>query len=180
MRLTLRVNAAAVEAEIQPGETLLRLLRRHGFWSVKYGCDTGDCGACTVLADGVPVLACLYPAVRAATQELTTVEALGHTDALHPLQRAFLEHGAAQCGYCTPAMLLVAHALLQREPSPDAEAIRAALAGVLCRCTGYLKPVEAIQACAGPRGTAATRSVTPAARTIAARDESGEGHEHTA
>lgn len=144
--VTLRVNGRKVETEIRPGDRLLRVLRGLGFFSVKYGCDSGDCGSCTILVDGEPILACLYPAVRAARAEITTVEALGHTDALHPLQRSFLERGAVQCGYCTPAMLLVAQALLGRQGTVDSEAARTALAGVLCRCTGYVKPVEAIVA----------------------------------
>lgn len=150
MRITLQVNGRPLETEVQPGERLLRVLRRLGFCSVKYGCDTGDCGACTILVEGTPMLACLYPAVRAAGKALTTVEALGHPDALHPLQREFLARGAVQCGYCTPAMLLVAHALTERAPRADADDLRAGLAGVLCRCTGYLKPMQAIAAMATP------------------------------
>ena len=146
-RVQLEVDGNQVQAEILPGDRLLRVLRALGFSSIKYGCDTGDCGACTILVDGIPHFACLYPAVRAPGRALMTVAAMGHTDALAPLQRAFLERGAAQCGYCTPAMLLVAHALLQREHVIDEASVREALGGVLCRCTGYLKPVEAIRAC---------------------------------
>jgi len=145
MRISLEVNQRECDVDVQPGDRLLRVLRRLGFFSVKYGCDSGDCGACTVLVDDKPVLACLYPVSRAEGKTITTVEALGHPDALAPLQRAFLEHGAVQCGYCTPAMLLVGRALLQRNPHPDLDEVRAALAGVLCRCTGYVKPLEAVR-----------------------------------
>jgi putative selenate reductase molybdopterin-binding subunit len=148
MDLTFTVNAAPVALTAEPSETLLAVLRRAGYWSVKHGCESGDCGACLVLQDGSPRLACLVPAARAGGCAFTTVEALGHTDALHPLQQAFLAGGAVQCGYCTPAMLLAAAALLARDPHPSEAAVREALAGVLCRCTGYLKPVQAIAAAA--------------------------------
>jgi putative selenate reductase molybdopterin-binding subunit len=144
--LQLEINGEARSIEARPGEMLLPVLRREGLWSVKHGCETGDCGACLVLLGGETRLACILPAAKVAGGAITTVEALGNTEALHPLQRAFLEGGAVQCGYCTPAMLLAAHALLQRDPRPDEVAVRGALAGVLCRCTGYLKPVEAILA----------------------------------
>jgi putative selenate reductase molybdopterin-binding subunit len=153
MRIELEINHRSAVIDIRPGETLLWPLRRHGYWSVKYGCDSGDCGACMVLLDGEPCLSCILPAQRAAGRRLVTVEALGHPEALHPLQSEFLSRGAVQCGYCTPAMLLVAHAVLQREPGAGSDAIREALSSVLCRCTGYVKPVEAIEAVA--RGLAA-------------------------
>ena len=145
------VNGHRHATTVRPGDRLLRVLRGLGEHSVKYGCDTGECGACTILVDGAPILACLYPAVRADGHELTTVTALGHTDGLDPLQTSFLAHGAVQCGYCTPGMLLAARALLAHETAPDAAAIRTALAGVLCRCTGYVKPVEAITATVATR-----------------------------
>jgi aerobic-type carbon monoxide dehydrogenase small subunit (CoxS/CutS family) len=145
MRLSLEVNGRSVETDVRPGDRLLRVLRSLGYFSVKYGCDSGDCGACTVLLDDKPVLACLFPALRAVGHAITTVEALGHPEALQPLQRHFLQQGGVQCGYCTPAMLLVARTLLQRSPHPDPEEIRAALSGVLCRCTGYTKPLEAVR-----------------------------------
>jgi putative selenate reductase molybdopterin-binding subunit len=153
MTLRLEINGEAHALEARPGDMLLPVLRRQGFWSVKHGCETGDCGACLVLLDGEMRLTCILPAAKAAGHAVTTVEALGHTDALHPLQRAFLERGAVQCGYCTPAMLLAAHALLQRDARPSEESVRDALSGVLCRCTGYLKPVEAILAAAAEMGS---------------------------
>jgi len=153
MRIELEANGRRHEVEIQPGEMLLPVLRRLGLWSVKHGCESGDCGACLVLLDGSPRLACLFPAARAAGHAITTVEGLGDTDSLHPLQRAFLEHGAVQCGFCTPAMLLAAEALLRRDPGADEAAIREALAGVLCRCTGYTKPIAAIRDAATSAGT---------------------------
>ncbi len=175
MQVRLAIDGHEVTTEIHPGDRLLRVLRALGFSSVKYGCDTGDCGACTILVDGVPHFSCLYPAVRAPGHALMTVAAMGHIDALAPLQRAFLERGAAQCGYCTPAMLLVAHALLQREVSIDEASVREALGGVLCRCTGYLKPVEAIRAC-GARQPAEeglpAANANPAAKAIPAADAS--------
>jgi putative selenate reductase molybdopterin-binding subunit len=149
MRIQFEVNGTQHEVNADPGEVLLPVLRRLGYWSVKHGCETGDCGACLVLVEGDPLLACLLPAARAGGKSITTVEGLGDTESLHPLQREFLAHGAVQCGYCTPAMLLAAAALLQRNPNPSAEEVREALAGVLCRCTGYVQPVEAIQAAAG-------------------------------
>jgi len=152
MRIDFEVNGKPHALEADPGEMLLPVLRRLGFWSVKHGCETGDCGACLVLVDGEPTLACLFPAPRAGGRKVTTVEGLGDTESLHPLQREFLSHGAVQCGYCTPAMLLAAAALLRRNPHPTAAEVREALAGVLCRCTGYVKPVEAIQAVAEGQG----------------------------
>jgi putative selenate reductase molybdopterin-binding subunit len=148
LRLELDVNGARTPIEADPGEMLLPALRRAGFWSVKHGCETGDCGACLVLVDGEPMLSCLYPAARAAGRAITTLEAFGQPGALLPLQRAFLDRGAVQCGYCTPAMLLAARALLARDPAPSPEERREAMAGVLCRCTGYVKPLEAIAAAA--------------------------------
>jgi putative selenate reductase molybdopterin-binding subunit len=149
MHIEFVVNGTQHAVEAAAGETLLPVLRRLGYWSVKHGCETGDCGACLVLVEGEPLLACLLPAARAGSKRITTVEGLGDIESLHPLQREFLAHGAVQCGYCTPAMLLAAAALLQRNPRPSEADVREALAGILCRCTGYVKPVEAVQAAAG-------------------------------
>ncbi|NJN43897.1 MAG: (2Fe-2S)-binding protein [Anaerolineae bacterium] len=141
--------------------TLLRALRALGYFSVKHGCETGECGACTVLLDGKPVNACVMLAAQAEGRQIETIEDLGEregkgwreTEGLHPLQQTFVETGAIQCGFCTPAMLLAARELLARNPDPTETDVRDALSGVLCRCTGYLKPVQAIlQAAAILRG----------------------------
>ena len=142
------VNGEARAWRAQPGDLLLDVLRREGFWGVKRGCETGECGACAVLLDGEPVNSCLMFAAQADGRDLLTVEGLAKSDRLLPLQEAFLDHGAVQCGYCTPAMLLCAKALLERSPRPTEEEVREVLSGVLCRCTGYKKPVEAILAAA--------------------------------
>lgn len=142
----IKVNGQWMTAAVEPQVTLLDLLREE--WHLtgtKKGCDEGDCGACTVLLDGKPVNSCLVLAVRADGHEVTTVEGLGDEDRLHPLQQAFIEHGALQCGYCGAGMLMAAKALLDANPSPTEAEIRRALAGNLCRCTGYAKIVEAVQ-----------------------------------
>jgi carbon-monoxide dehydrogenase small subunit len=121
----------------------------------KNGCEAGECGACTVLLDGEPVNSCMVLAVEVDGREVTTVEGLarlyGDEDRLSPLQEAFVEHNAVQCGFCTPGMLISAHALLQRNPDPTAEEVREALVGNLCRCTGYLRIIEAVQDAAAAR-----------------------------
>jgi aerobic-type carbon monoxide dehydrogenase small subunit (CoxS/CutS family) len=138
---------------IAPGDLLLDVLRREGYFSVKRGCETGECGACAVLVDGRPINSCLMFAAQAEGREIVTVEGLAHDGRLHPLQEAFLDHGAVQCGFCTGGMLLSAKALLDRGPHPTEEEVREALAGHLCRCTGYKKAVEAVLAAAEPRRT---------------------------
>jgi putative selenate reductase molybdopterin-binding subunit len=143
------VNGQARRPEAEARTTLLDLLRREGFWGVKHGCETGECGACTVLLDGRPIVSCLTLAVRAQGRAVQTVEGLGTPDALHPVQQAFVDTGAVQCGYCTPAMELCAKALLDAVPDPTDAEIRDALSGCLCRCTGYVKPVEAVRRAAG-------------------------------
>lgn len=146
MRLSTTINGSPRELECAPGATLLEVLRDIGFTSVKLGCDCeGTCGACTVLLDGEPVLSCVAPAMKAQGRRVSTVEALGDPSRPHALQRAFVEAGAVQCGYCTPGMLLAAKALLDRRPSPSDEEIAEALSGNLCRCTGYVKIVEAVK-----------------------------------
>ncbi len=144
MRIQVTVNGEPQTFDVAPGERLLWALRRHGYFGVKHGCETGECGACAVLLDGRPVPACAVLAAQAHGRHITTVEALGTRQHLHPLQRAFAEVGAIQCGYCTPAMLLAAAALLERTLHPTEEDVRDALSGVLCRCTGYVKPVQAV------------------------------------
>ena len=130
-----------------PGRTLLRVLREDlGRTGAKEGCDDSECGACMVLVDGRPVNSCSYLALQAAGRSVTTVEGLaGPNGELHPLQRAFLEGGGIQCGFCTPGMLISAAALLDADPDPSEEAIRDALAGNLCRCTGYQPIIQAVQ-----------------------------------
>jgi aerobic-type carbon monoxide dehydrogenase small subunit (CoxS/CutS family)/CO/xanthine dehydrogenase FAD-binding subunit len=144
-RIELTVNGQACRPEVEARTTLLDMLRREGFWGVKHGCETGECGACTVLLDGKPVVSCLALALRAQGRNVTTVEGVGTPDALHPVQQAFVDTGAVQCGFCTPAMVLSAKALLDALPDPTESEIRDALAGCLCRCTGYVKPVEAVR-----------------------------------
>jgi carbon-monoxide dehydrogenase small subunit len=149
-RLVFRLNGRPTEAWVAPHETLVAVLRDGlGATEVKYGCGEGVCGTCTILLDGEPVNACLMLGVQAQGREVTTVKGLGaEQGGLHALQRAFLEREAAQCGFCTPGMLLVAHAFLRDHPRPTREQIRAALAGNLCRCTGYARIVDAVEACA--------------------------------
>ncbi|HEY7509494.1 MAG TPA: 2Fe-2S iron-sulfur cluster-binding protein [Vicinamibacteria bacterium] len=148
-RIELAVNGVPRHAEVEARTTLLDLLRRLGLWGVKHGCETGECGACTVLLDGRPVPACMMLALRTQGRAVQTVEGLGGADDLHPVQQAFVETGAIQCGYCTPAMELCAKALIDAFPDPSEDEVRDALAGCLCRCTGYVKPVEAVLRAAG-------------------------------
>jgi aerobic-type carbon monoxide dehydrogenase small subunit (CoxS/CutS family) len=143
-RVELSVNGETRHADAEARTTLLDLLRREGCWGVKHGCETGECGACAVLLDGRPVNACLTLALRAHGRSVVTIEGLGSPDGLHPIQTAFVESGAIQCGYCTPAMELCAKALLDAIPDPSEAEVRDALAGCLCRCTGYVKPVQAV------------------------------------
>ncbi len=153
MEITLNINQQDYPLKIAAGERLLDTLRRLGFFSVKYGgCQKGECGACAVLFDGRPVNSCALLTAQAEGHQIQTVESLGEhpeqgwkrTEGLHVIQQAFVETGAIQCGYCTPAMVLVAKALLEKTPTPSEEEVRAALSGVLCRCTGYVKPVQAV------------------------------------
>lgn len=145
MRITLTVNEAKRELEIEPGETLLELLRREGYKGVKKGCGSGDCGACAVLLDGRAVNSCLVLAAKADGREVITVEGLADDKGLHPVQQAFLEEGAIQCGYCTPGMVIAAVDLLTHNSSPSEAQIREGISGNLCRCTGYVKQIEAIK-----------------------------------
>ena len=148
--LELTVDGVPLTATVDPGRTLLRVLRDDlGRTGTKEGCDDSECGACMVLVDGRPVNSCSYLALQAAGRNVTTVEGLaGPGDELHPLQRAFLEGGGIQCGFCTPGMLISAAALLAADPDPTDDSIRDALAGNLCRCTGYQPIVRAVQAAA--------------------------------
>ncbi len=139
------VNGVRREFLIAPGETLLEVLRREGYKGVKKGCEAGDCGACAVLLDGRAVNSCLVLAAKADGHTVTTVEGLAQDGKLSPLQEAFLDAGAVQCGYCTPGMLIAATDLLTHNPNPSEEEIKEAISGNLCRCTGYVKQVEAIK-----------------------------------
>lgn len=147
-RMDVVVNGTSLHADVEARTTLLDLLRRLGYWGVKHGCETGECGACAVLLDGRPVNSCLTLAMRAAGRPVLTVEGMGAPGRLHPVQAAFVDSGAIQCGYCTPAMELCAKALLDSIPDPSEAEVRDALAGCLCRCTGYVKPVQAVLAAA--------------------------------
>ena len=143
--LTFTVNGRRHELSVPAHRTLLEVLRDDlGALDVKEGCGEGVCGTCTVLLDGEPVSACLVLAPRAAGRPITTLRGLGEGDAPDPLQEAFATHGAVQCGFCTPGMVLTAHAFLRDRPAPSREEIRHAIAGNLCRCTGYAKIIDAI------------------------------------
>jgi aerobic-type carbon monoxide dehydrogenase small subunit (CoxS/CutS family) len=145
MTITLIINGETRTFAIDPGEKLLDLLRREGYMGVKKGCGSGDCGACAVLLDGRAVNSCLIFAAKADGSEVVTVEGLARGDALHPVQDAFLDEGAVQCGYCTPGMMISTVDLLSRNPDPSEAEIREALSGNLCRCTGYVKQVRAVR-----------------------------------
>ena len=143
MRFT--INGEIYEDEIDVRRTLLEVLRENfGLTGTKKGCNEGECGTCTVLLDGKPVASCLVLAVEAQGKSIETVEGLAQSGELHPLQQAFVEHGAFQCGFCTPGVLMAAKGLLDENPNPSEVEVRRAIAGNLCRCTGYNKYVEAI------------------------------------
>jgi carbon-monoxide dehydrogenase small subunit len=147
MRITMTVNGESRQADdVWPGENLLYVLReRLGLPGSKNACEQGECGSCTVYIDGVPACACLVAAGQAAGRSIITVEGLASGDALHPVQEAFVEAGAVQCGFCTPGLLVAAHDLLARNPRPSDPEIREALAGNLCRCTGYGQIMAAVR-----------------------------------
>jgi aerobic-type carbon monoxide dehydrogenase small subunit (CoxS/CutS family) len=155
--VALRVNGEPIEVAFAPHKTLLEVLREDlRLTGTKHGCELGECGTCAVLVDGKPVLSCLYLGLECEGKHVETVEGMAGAEGLHPLQKAFADLGAAQCGYCTPGFLLTAKALLAEKPSPTLEEIKEALAGNLCRCTGYIKIFEAVElAAAWMRGETA-------------------------
>jgi len=152
-----RINGERAEVAYSPHHTLLEVLREDlGLTGTKHGCELGECGTCAVLVDGEPVLSCLMMPQDCEGKEITTVEGMAQGPALHPLQETFADLGAAQCGYCTPGFMLTAMSLLEENPAPTRDEIREALAGNLCRCTGYIKIYEAVElAAARMRGESA-------------------------
>jgi carbon-monoxide dehydrogenase small subunit len=147
--IQLEINGNTYSISVLPQRTLLEVLREDlGLIGTKEGCSEGECGVCTVLLDGFPVRSCLLLAVDVRGRKITTIEGLSKNGELHPIQNAFIEHGAIQCGFCTPGMILSAKALLDENPSPTEEEIRIGLSGNLCRCTGYVKIFKAVQAAA--------------------------------
>ena len=147
--LSVTVNGNEIEVAVSPNTTLLEVLRDDlGFTGVKEGCSEGVCGACTVLMDGAPIRSCLTLALEAESTSIITIEGLASGGDLHPIQRAFIDQGAVQCGFCTPGMILSSKALLDRSTNPTDEEIKTALAGNLCRCTGYKKILEAVKSVA--------------------------------
>ncbi len=149
LHLQFTLNGRPTEVEVEPDALLAEVLRdRLGLAGTKIGCGEGECGACTVLVDGVSVLSCIYPAAKVQGRTVTTIEGLSAGEKLHPVQEAFIEHFAAQCGYCTPGFVLSTVALLQEHAQPDHPEILEGLSGNLCRCTGYYQIIEAVKAAA--------------------------------
>jgi len=147
MRVAFQLNGEPVELELKPNRTLLEVIRQDlALTGTKDGCGIGECGVCTVLLDGWPVRSCLTLAVDVRGRQVATIEGLAQGVKLHPLQESFIKYGAIQCGFCIPGMLMVAKALLDEKPKPTEQEVRAAIAGNFCRCTGYVKIVEAILA----------------------------------
>ena len=147
--ITITVNGGRERLDVPSNMTLLQMLREKlAFTGTKNGCSAGECGACTILMNGQPVNSCMVLAVEADGAEIVTVEGLADGGQLTPIQEAFMEHNAVQCGFCTPGMLISAHALLKRNPHPTEEEIKLALVGNLCRCTGYLRIIQAVQTAA--------------------------------
>jgi carbon-monoxide dehydrogenase small subunit len=149
-KIVLNVNNDNYEVEIEPGRLLADVIREDiGLTGTKKGCEIGVCGACTVLLDGKAVSSCLMLAVHAVGKKITTIEGLMKNGELHPLQQAFVDYGAFQCGFCTPGMLMASKAMLDENPHPTEHEIREGLSGNLCRCTGYAKMIDAIKSVAG-------------------------------
>ncbi|MFQ5790573.1 MAG: (2Fe-2S)-binding protein [Acidobacteriota bacterium] len=180
--LNLGVNGEPVQVSVPPHKTLLEVLREDlRLTGTKHGCELGECGTCTVLVDGEPVLSCLALPLELEGREILTVEGLTDGATPHPLQRAFAEVGAAQCGYCTPGILMVAKSLLDRNPEPSRQEIQEALAGNLCRCTGYIQILEAIELAASPEPERPPSHEGFGGRAVAGNDiveaEAGSPHE---
>jgi carbon-monoxide dehydrogenase small subunit len=148
--IELKVNGESYDVAVEPRRTLLEVLREQlGLTGTKEACDAGDCGACTVLLDGKPVPSCLVLAVDAQGKDILTIEGMASGSELHPIQKAFVDYGAIQCGFCSPGMILTVKALLDRNPNPTEEEVREAISGNLCRCTGYVKIIEAAMVAVG-------------------------------
>jgi len=145
MKIQFTLNNNVIKTEVQPGQTVLEYLRENKIYSVKYGCDNGECGACTIIINGKTQNSCLMLMHSVNNCKIETVESFSDHKKLHPLQKSFLDEGAVQCGYCTPGMILSSEALLRENTNPDEAEIKDALAGNLCRCTGYVKPIKAVQ-----------------------------------
>lgn len=161
--ISLRVNGRKYDLTVDSRRTLLRVIREDlGLKGTKKGCEEGECGACSVIVDGRVVDSCLYLAVEADGKEILTIEGLRRGRVLHPLQQSFIDHGAFQCGYCTPGMILTAKALLDKNPHPTEEEVRKGIEGNFCRCTGYQKIVQAILAAAGREDV--TKAEAPAGK----------------
>ena len=155
LKISFTLNGKPVEIEVKPWDTAIAVLREQlGLKGTKEGCGIGECGACTILVDGLAVDSCLMPAPKLDGRKVETVEGLRQGEALHPLQEAFLSKGAVQCGYCTPGMLMSAKALLDRNPNPERNELVEALSGNLCRCTGYVQILEAAEEAAKTLGKA--------------------------
>jgi aerobic carbon-monoxide dehydrogenase small subunit len=149
--IELKVNGNRYDVIVSPQDLLADVLRKKlGLTGTKKGCGEGDCGTCTVIVDGSPLLSCITLAMACQGKDIVTIEGLETDGQLHPLQQAFVDHGAVQCGFCTPGMILSAKALLDKNPNPSREQIKRGLSGNLCRCTGYTKIVEAVEAVTAP------------------------------
>jgi len=144
LEITLKVNGRSMKWRIQPGETVLEVLHAHHLKGTKLICGTGDCCGCGIIFNGNSINACCMLAAQADGGDILTIEGLAQEGKLHPIQEAFAQEGAAQCGYCTPGFIMRTYAFLQEHPAPNEDEVRAALAGNICRCTGYVKPVEAV------------------------------------
>ena len=145
MEISVEINGKKENWTIEPSEILVEVLRKNGYFGVKIGCEEGVCGSCTVILDDLAVKSCLILAAQVNNRKLVTIEGLRENDVLHPLQEAFIDGGAVQCGYCTPGVILSAKVLLDRTANPTEKEIKVALDGNYCRCTGYVKQIEAVQ-----------------------------------